>query len=47
MGALNVQLSDEEIAEIRRLCESAEVSGDRYESDRLQLIGQDTPPPAV
>ena len=42
---MDLRLSAEDVAEIRRLCEAITGTlGDRYDPVRMQLILQDTPP---
>ena len=42
---MDLQLSKEDVAEIRRLCENVDGKlGDRYDPMRMQLILQETPP---
>ncbi|KIY43339.1 Aldo/keto reductase [Fistulina hepatica ATCC 64428] len=43
MGAANVQLSPEEVAEIRAIAETADIPGTRYGSDAMAIIHRDTP----
>ena len=43
LGALNLKLSQEDVAEIRRLCENVQL-GDRYPAAHMGMILQDTPP---
>jgi diketogulonate reductase-like aldo/keto reductase len=44
VGALNVNLSPEEVQEIRQLAEEAEGAGDRYPAALLARVFGDTPP---
>jgi hypothetical protein len=44
LGALNVRLSPEENAEIRRAVDAAEVHGERYEARMTSSLLADTPP---
>jgi hypothetical protein len=43
-GALNVKLTSEEEAEIRKACEKTVVHGERYPEDFLADTFSDTPP---
>lgn len=43
MGALNVQLSDEEVAEIRKVVDAAEVHGARYPDGFTAETYRDSP----
>ena len=43
LGALDVQLSKEDVAEIRKACENVKL-GDRYDPARMKLLQQETPP---
>ncbi len=44
LGAYNVMLTAEDTAEVRRLVEAANVTGDRYPANLLQTLFIDTPP---
>lgn len=44
LGAYNVKLTAEDIAEVRRLVEAANITGDRYPEDFLLTLFIDTPP---
>ncbi|KAI1789412.1 NADP-dependent oxidoreductase domain-containing protein [Ganoderma leucocontextum] len=44
LGAYNVKLTAEDIAEVRRLVEAANVTGDRYPANLLLTLFIDTPP---
>ncbi|EKM52676.1 uncharacterized protein PHACADRAFT_261264 [Phanerochaete carnosa HHB-10118-sp] len=43
LGALDLKLADEDIQQIRKLCENVKL-GDRYDSTRIKLVMQDTVP---
>lgn len=42
MGALNLKISAEDVMELRRLCENANI-GDRYNNAGMQKCLQETP----
>ena len=44
IGAYNVKLTAEDIAEVRRLVSAANVTGDRYPATLLATLFIDTPP---
>ncbi len=45
LGALKLKLSDEEVAEVRKLAEAADKTlGDRYNAASMKMLLLDTPP---
>ncbi len=44
MGALQVELSDDEVREIRKVVDAAEVHGARYPEGYTEETYRDTPP---
>ena len=44
LGAYEVKLSVEDVAEVRRLANEATVPGDRYPAHTLYTLFADTPP---
>jgi aryl-alcohol dehydrogenase-like predicted oxidoreductase len=42
LGSLHIELSDEEVKEIREACKNAEVHGDRYPGNFVQYLFADT-----
>lgn len=43
MGALKVKLTEEDVAEVRKLVDGAEVHGSRYPEAMMSLLFADTP----
>jgi hypothetical protein len=43
-GASDLKLTSEEVAEIRALCEAADLPGERGTAGMMKLFGQDSPP---